>query len=41
MRLSTGVRTRARWLGLYAVDSSTPAERDRFLARCDRLARSL
>jgi putative NADPH-quinone reductase len=41
MRLSTGWRTRSRWLGLYGIDSSTPAERAEFLERCERLARSL
>ena len=41
MRLSTGVRTRSRWLGMYRVDTSTADDRARFLDRCERLARSL
>jgi NAD(P)H dehydrogenase (quinone) len=41
MRLSTGVRTRSRWLGMYRVDTSTPDDRARFLERCERMARSL
>lgn len=40
MRLSTGVRTRTTWLGLYAMDTTTPAERAAFLDRAERLARS-
>jgi NAD(P)H dehydrogenase (quinone) len=40
MRLSTGVRTRSRWLAMYAIDGSNPADRERFLDRCERAARS-
>jgi len=39
LRLNTGFRTRCTWLGLYAVDSSTPDDRANFLARIEhRLA---
>ncbi len=41
MRLSTGVRTRSRWLALYGIDSSSENDRTRFLDRCERFARSL
>jgi putative NADPH-quinone reductase len=41
MRLSTGWRTRSRWLALYGADTSTREQRDRFLDRCERMARSL
>ncbi|MCU1361149.1 MAG: putative oxidoreductase [Ilumatobacteraceae bacterium] len=41
MRLSTGIRTRSRWLALYGMDSSTAADRQSFLDRCEHLARSL
>lgn len=33
LRMSTGLRTRTRWLALYSIDSSTPADRDAFLAQ--------
>jgi len=36
LRMSCGLRVRTAWLGLYAVDTSTPAERDEFLARVER-----
>ena len=36
LRLSCGLRARTSWLGLYAIDTSTPAERDEFLARVER-----
>jgi NAD(P)H dehydrogenase (quinone) len=36
LRVSTGFRTRTHWLGLYAVDSSTPEDRSRFLDRVER-----
>jgi putative NADPH-quinone reductase len=36
LRVSTGFRTRTHWLGLYAVDSSTPEDRARFLDRVER-----
>ena len=41
MRLSTGVRTRSRWLALYGIDSSSENDRSQFLDRCERMARSL
>ena len=41
MRLSTGLRTRSRWLGLYGIESTTPAQREQFLDRCEQLGRSL
>ncbi|MGD9996191.1 MAG: NAD(P)H-dependent oxidoreductase [Ilumatobacteraceae bacterium] len=41
MRLSTGWRTRSRWLALYGADTSKREQRDRFLDRCERMARSL
>lgn len=36
LRLSCGVRTRATWLGLYAVDTSTDEERRDFAASIER-----
>jgi putative NADPH-quinone reductase len=36
LRMSCGLRVRTRWLGLYAVDTSTPAQRDEFLALVER-----
>lgn len=36
LRLSCGLRTRSRWLGLYAVDTSTASERDDFAASVER-----
>lgn len=41
MRLSTGIRTRSKWLAQYGLDSSTLADRQTFLDRCERMARSL
>jgi putative NADPH-quinone reductase len=41
MRLSTGWRTRSRWLGFYGADTSTAEQRAAFLGRCERLGRSL
>jgi hypothetical protein len=41
MRLMTGLRTRSTWLALYAIDTSTPARRDAFLAKCERRMREL
>lgn len=32
LRMSCGVRVRTSWLGLYAIDTSTPADRQVFLA---------
>ncbi len=36
LRMSCGLRVRSSWLGLYAVDTSTPAQRREFLARVER-----
>lgn len=36
LRLNTGLRTRATWLALYGVDSSSGDERQEFLDRIDR-----
>ncbi|HUS41894.1 MAG TPA: NAD(P)H-dependent oxidoreductase [Ilumatobacteraceae bacterium] len=36
LRMSCGLRVRTTWLGLYAIDTSTPAQRDEFLARVER-----
>ena len=33
LRLNTGLRTRARWYGFYAIDTSTEARRTAFLDR--------
>lgn len=41
LRMICGVRTRCRWLGLYAIDTATADERTRFLARVDKRMRSL
>ncbi|HSL72952.1 MAG TPA: NAD(P)H-dependent oxidoreductase [Ilumatobacteraceae bacterium] len=36
LRLSCGMRVRTHWHGLYAIDTSTPSERDEFAARVER-----
>ena len=36
LRVSCGVRTRTRWLGLYAIDSSTEHQRAEFAASVER-----
>ena len=36
LRMSCGLRTRTKWLGLYAVDTSTDDERREFLASVER-----
>lgn len=41
LRLNTGLRTRTTWLGLYAIDSATAAQRTAFLDRVDQKMRSL
>lgn len=41
LRLNTGFRTRTSWLALYAVDSSTAAQRAAFLRRVEKRMRSL
>jgi len=41
LRLNTGLRTRASWLGLYAIDNATAEQRSEFLDRVERKMRSL
>ena len=41
LRLTCGVRTRCRWLGLYAIDTSTADQRTTFLRRVGKRMRSL
>lgn len=41
LRMSCGLRVRTTWLGLYAIDTSTPAERHAFLARVEQQMASL
>lgn len=41
LRLNTGVRTRTSWLGLYAIDTATEAQREAFLQRVERKLQSL
>jgi len=41
LRLNTGLRTRRSWLGLYAIDTATAAQRAAFLDRVDRKMGSL
>lgn len=41
LRLNTGLRTRRSWLGLYAIDTATPAQREAFLQRVERKLQSL
>ena len=41
IRMNTGLRTNTHWLGLYAIDTSTVEERERFLARVERRMRAL
>jgi len=41
LRLNTGLRTRRSWLGLYAIDTATAAERESFLQRVEQKLRSL
>jgi putative NADPH-quinone reductase len=36
LRMSCGLRVRTSWLGLYAIDTSTAAERSEFLALVER-----
>lgn len=36
LRLNTGLRTRRGWLGLYAIDTATEAQRIAFLARVEK-----
>ena len=41
LRLNTGLRTRARWVALYAVDTATPDEREAFLSTVEKRMRAL
>lgn len=41
LRLNTGFRTRRAWLGLYAIDTATPAQREAFLQRVERTLQAL
>ena len=41
LRLNTGLRTRTSWLGLYAIDSATAAQRSEFLNSVEQKMRSL
>ena len=41
LRLNTGVRTRTSWIGLYAIDTATEAQREAFLQRVERKLQSL
>ncbi|TPW16062.1 MAG: putative oxidoreductase [Acidimicrobiaceae bacterium] len=36
LRAMCGLRCRARWIALYAIDHSTPEQRERFLDRVER-----
>ena len=36
LRMSCGLRVRTTWLGLYAIDTSTAAQREEFLALTER-----
>lgn len=41
LRLNTGLRTRRSWLGLYAIDTATAAQREAFLGKVEQRMRSL
>lgn len=41
LRMTCGLRTRCRWLGLYAIDTATADERAAFLSKVDKRMRSL
>lgn len=41
LRLNTGLRTRRSWLGLYAIDTATAEQREKFLARVEHKMRAL
>jgi NAD(P)H dehydrogenase (quinone) len=41
LRLNTGLRTRRQWMGLYAIDTATAEQRERFLARVEQRMRAL
>jgi NAD(P)H dehydrogenase (quinone) len=40
LRISTGLDTRSKWLPLYAIEQASAAEREQFLDRVERAARS-
>ena len=40
-RMSTGVRTSYRWMGMYALDTTTERERTEFAASVERAASEL
>jgi NAD(P)H dehydrogenase (quinone) len=40
-RVSCGVRTRTTWMGLYAMDTRSDAERAAFLGRIERKMSSI
>jgi putative NADPH-quinone reductase len=41
LRMSCGLRTRSRWLGVYALDTSTAVQRQEFAALVERTMASL
>ncbi len=41
LRLQTGLRLRSTWLGLYAIDTSTPEQRANFLTKIESRMASL
>jgi putative NADPH-quinone reductase len=41
LRMNCGLRTRCRWLGLYAIDTASAAARTEFLQRVEKRMRSL
>jgi putative NADPH-quinone reductase len=41
LRLTCGIRTRCRWLSLYAIDTANTDERAAFLKRVERRMRAL
>lgn len=41
MRLNTSLRTRTKWLGLYAIDTATETQRTAFLARVEKTMKAL
>jgi len=41
LRMICGLRTRCSWLGLYAIDTATTAQREAFLQRVEKRMRAL
>lgn len=41
LRMICGLRTRCSWLGLYAIDTATTAQREAFLQRVEKRMRTL